>query len=78
MTSIADLERARLDRQRRQYQRLQRAAAEAAFQKKHGRPAADLAELERAFLSRTIATVDPTRHLSETDVMRILSTATGA
>lgn len=78
MASIADLQAELHDRQRRQYQRLQRAAAEAAFQRKHGRPPADLAELERAFLSRTIATVDPSRHLSESDVMRILSTATGA
>lgn len=70
--SLADLEAALLDGQRRQYRRLQRVAAEAAFERRHGRAAANLAELEGAFLSRTIATVDPARYLTAAEMRRAL------
>ncbi|MCK6371286.1 MAG: hypothetical protein L6Q83_08185 [Gammaproteobacteria bacterium] len=80
MASFTDLEREWLDRQRRDYQRLQTEAAHRLFERRFGRPAESVAEIEAAFPSGSIATIDPARHLTEAECMRILSagsTATG-
>lgn len=73
-----DLQRALFERQRDDYRRLQRQAAEAAFLRRFGRPAESVTEIEAAFPSGSIRTIDPTRHLAPDEVRRILSTATGS
>jgi len=68
--TVDDLQRDLLDRQRADYRRLQVAAAEVAFERRHGRPAESMDELAAAFLSRTTATVDPTMHLTDREITR--------
>jgi hypothetical protein len=73
VTSVADLERERQDRERAEYRRLQERAAAVAYERKHGRPAGDLGELERAFKSGTVQTVDPCRYLSPAEIAAALA-----
>lgn len=72
-----DLQRALFEQQRDGYRRLQRQAAEAAFERRFGRPAESVAEIERSFPSGTIRTIDPARHLAPAEVRRVLASATG-
>ena len=73
-----DLLRERRQREVADYRRLQRVAAERVFTRTYGRQAASVAEIEAAFPSGSIATIDPSRHLAPDEVTRILATATGA
>jgi hypothetical protein len=78
MASIADLERERIDRQRAEYRRLQVAAVAAAFERRTGRTPTTTGEAMSLWPSESLDAVNPLRHLSEDECMRILSTATGA
>ena len=73
MTSIADLEAEHREREWSEYRKLQERAAAVAYERKHGRPAADLGELNRAFRSGTVQTVDPCRYLSPAEIAAALA-----
>lgn len=77
-TSVADLQAELFDRQRERYRRLQRAALDVAFERKVGRPPADLAEIRAAYPGQDVMTVRPERYLTQEQITRLLtSTATG-
>ena len=78
MGTFDDLLRERHEREVANYRRLQRAAAERVFRRKFGWQPASVGEIEAAFRSGSICTIDPSRHLAPDEVTRILSTATGS
>jgi len=76
--TLDDIERDRLSRQLRAYRRLQEHVARQIYERRFGRLAESVAEIEAAFPSGSISTIDPHRHLTPEAIQRILSTATGA
>lgn len=75
--TCGDLQAAFEARRIAQYRRLQRLAAEAGFERKHGRKPANLDELAAACRGGTVETIDPLRYLDEATCARVMAGATG-